>query len=130
MIVNCKICNSKNKVLEVLELKDIKNFYQRYLVISRCRKCFVNIAVLYEVRKSDNKIFTDRYAGIEADKIIKREHGRLKKKKVFSDKYFTGWVYGRNIEIKNKQGNVTKVRQYACDFLTGKKKQQNEYSNI
>ena len=32
-----------------------------------------------------------------------------------------GWIYGVNVGIKNKKGDVTQIRQYASNFNGNKK---------
>ena len=78
--------------------------------------------MLVETRKTDNKPFYDRYHDIEAVKVIKREKKRIKNKVVEADTKFFKWVYGKNVEIKNKNGKTVQIRQYACDYRTNKRK--------
>lgn len=122
MLIHCKKCNSKNSVTEVQELEDIENFTNRILIIGVCRNCNKDIAMLVETRKSDNKPFIDSYHDIEAIKVIKREKKRLKNKVVEADTRYYKWIYGKNVEIKNKNGKVVQIRQYACDYRTNKRK--------
>lgn len=131
MLIQCIACNTKNNVFEVLELKDIKEFTNRILVISKCKVCHNDLAQLIEVRKIDNKPFTDTFFGAEAQKVIKRETRRLKNKRTFSQyKHFQKWVYGLNKEYKNKKGDVVRIKHYACDFSTGRKRLEKTIVNI
>ena len=131
MLIQCGVCNTKNCVFEVLELKDIKDFTDRLLLISKCKVCNKDLAQLIEVRKSDNKPFIDTFFGLEAQKVIKRENRRLNQKRTFSQyKNFQKWVYGLNKEYKNKKGEVVRVKHYACDFSTGKKRLEKTIVNI
>lgn len=115
MLIRCGKCNIKNDVIEVCELKDIAQFHDRTLIVGKCKVCGSDIAELIEFRKDDNAPFLQKFVGKDAIKVIKREHGRLKNK-ISYKKNFKDWVYGINKEIKNKQGNVSQIRQYAADF--------------
>ncbi len=131
MLVQCGVCGAKNNVFEVLELKDIKDFTDRLLIISKCKVCRNDLAQLIEVRKIDNKPFTDTFFGTEAQKVIKRELRRLKNKRTFSQhKHFQKWVYGLNKEYKNKKGDIVRIKHYACDFATGNKRLEKTIVNI
>ena len=118
--ISCKNCDSKNDYLEFQELKDLPDFTKRMLLVGKCRKCQEVIATLIEIRKSDKKEFVDSYFGPEAIRVVKREKKRTKAKKTNGNK-FQGFVYGINVEIKNKKGEITKVRQYAADYSTNKR---------
>ncbi len=123
MLINCKNCNEKSIITEVQELNDINGFTDRLLFIGNCGACNHSLATLVEFRISDDKVFIDNFSGSEADKVIKREKRRLKNKQVYNDDIkFHGWVCGCNVERKNKKGKVTSIRQYACDFRTGRRR--------
>ena len=123
MLLHCEVCNTKNNVLEIQELEDIKDFTDRLLIIGKCKVCNSDIALLVEIRKADNKTFIDNLHGNNAKKVIKRESKRIKNKQnLSSEKQLNGWVYGVNKEIKDKKGNIKRVRQYACDYSTNKKR--------
>lgn len=122
MLIHCKKCNSKNSVTEVQELEDIEGFKDRILIIGICKVCEKEIAMLVETRKADDKPFIDSYHDIEAVKVIKREKKRLKNKVIETDTRYYKWIYGKNVEIKNKNGKVVQIRQYACDYRTNKRK--------
>lgn len=65
----------------------------------------------------NGKTYYNLYNGIEAVKIIYRE--KKKKLAVFPNiktHCLYGWVYGVNVEIKNKNGCTTQIRQYAKNF--------------
>ena len=115
-------CNKDVICGDVWFLKDVKGFTARKMFIGHCSVCDNDVAILIETRLEDKKTFINKLNGIEALKTIFRE----KKRKVAvvpdikTDSLF-GWVYGVNKEIKNKQGKVTQVRQYACSLDNNKK---------
>ena len=101
----------------LLFLRDIKGFVGRKLFILEEDR-----AVLIETRIDDKKTFVNELSGIEAVKTIYREKKRVVK--VFpkiDESCLDGWVYGVNVQIKNKKGQVSQIRQYASNF-NGKKK--------
>lgn len=104
-------------------LNDIEGFTARKLYKAKCPKCKEDVVTLIEKRVSDNKIFVNaNITGIEAVKTIYREKKRISAAlpNIKSDSLF-GWVYGHNVEIRNKNKQVTQVRQYAADFSGNKK---------
>jgi len=116
-------CNEKLKKGNVWLLKDIKDFTARKLYIGKCRVCGEQSVLLIEKRISDNEVFINFFSGIEAVKTIYRE----KKRKVAVCPHIEinglyGWIYGQNVQIKNKKGIVVKIRQYAADFGGGRTK--------
>ena len=121
MTLYCDCGNSFNKA-EVWILKDTEDFEARKLIVGACHKCHRPVATLIEKRIYDGRVFVnENYTGNTAVKVIKRESKR------FLSKYYKlettqlyGWIYGVNTEIRNKQGEVTQVRQYSSDF-TGNK---------
>lgn len=120
MLIHCKKCNTNSSVTEVQELEDIEGFTDRILIIGTCRVCDKEIAMLIETRTEDDKPFIDHYHNEEAVKVIKREKKRIKNKVVDADTKYFKWVYGKNVEIKNKDGKTVQIRQYACDYRTNK----------
>ncbi len=118
MILCCNICKKQLKFYKVWYLQDIKNFTERELFIVKCNKCRSITVALKEVRISDRKVFVNKIESeVQALKTIAREGKRVIKEVISSDSNtLNGWVYGTNIEIKNKQGQVVQVRQYATDF--------------
>lgn len=104
-------------------LQDIKGFTKRKLFIGYCFNCKNKVVILSETRIDDNKTFLNELRGIEAVKTIYRE----KKRKVavfpnIKTDTLYGWIYGVNVQIKNKKGQVVQVRQYACELRTNKRK--------
>lgn len=117
MYIRCGRCEVSNKVIEAFELDEIEHFYERFLITSKCRVCNNEIAQLIEVRKGDDRVFLNSFYGDEAKKVVSREKKRAKTKEITSNKFF-GFVYGINKEIKNKKGEIIKIRQYASDYNT------------
>lgn len=114
-------CNNKIENGDLWLLADIKGFTSRKIYIGRCNKCKNEIALLIETRTSDKKVFANQFKGLEAIKTIYRE----KKRKVatipnIKTNCLYGFVYGVNIAIKNKKGEITQIRQYASDFKGNK----------
>ena len=113
--------NRQIKNGEIWILKDIKGFTSRKLFIGRCSFCKELAIDLIETRISDNKIFINQLTGIEAVKTIYREKKR--KLTVIPDiktNNLYGWIYGHNVQIRNKKGDVVQIRQYASDFKGNK----------
>lgn len=117
-------CGHHIKNTEVWILKDIKNFDSRKLIIGHC-KCNKLKLALIERRLSDKKIFTNIIEDKYTSKILLNEKNRLvcRYYDVKSSSLY-GWIYGVNIEIKNKQGKVTQIRQYSADFNGNKEIQR------
>ena len=115
--VQLKCCNKTVKCGDVWFLKDIKGFTARKIFIGQCSVCKNDVAILFEKRIEDNKMFVNELTGIEAVKTIFREKQR--KVAILPDiksDCLQGWVYGVNTQIKDRKGKVIKVRQYASDF--------------
>lgn len=114
-------CNKKIKSGELYFLKDIKGFTARKMLVTKCSNCRELIAILTEKRISDNKVFINFQKGLAAVKTIYRERKRTVQ--VLPDiklNSLYGWVYGHNVQIRNKKGEVTQIRQYSSDFKGNK----------
>lgn len=124
MIINCKSCNSKNKVIEIVTLKDSSIAENRMIFKSFCSKCNQEYAMYLEIRKDDKKAFFKKKNKDELSRLI----GKERKNILSFDKYNTcsGWRYGINKEIKSKTGKVLKVRQYSADYKTNKAELEKE----
>ena len=115
-------CNVNTEPSDVWFLEDIEQFTERMLLIGRCQgKCKKLIASLIEIRKSDNIPFVNTLSGEKAEKVRRREKKRIRYAVSSLNKKSPNWCYGVNIGIKNKNGDVTQIRQYSSDF-NGKKK--------
>ena len=120
MILSC--CGYDIKDIDVWILKDIKDFTARKLFFAQCPKCHYPVISLCEKRIADGKVFINaNIRGKLALNTIYREEKRVVTKllKVKSDVLF-GWIYGHNVEIRNKNKQVTQIRQYAKDFSGNK----------
>lgn len=128
MIINCKNCNSKNKVVEIVSLKDNELCENRLIFKSFCSKCSQEIAMYLEIRKEDKKAFFKNKNKAELTELVKKEKRNI----LYSDKYNNciGWRYGINKEIRSKTGKILKTRQYSTDYKTGAKKLEKEIINI
>lgn len=114
-------CNVNTEPSEVWFLKDIEFFTNRILLIGKCDICKKDIITLIEVRKKDNIPFVNVLSGQKAIKVKTREKKRIDYTLSSLNQQSSSWVYGVNVGIKNKNGDVTQVRQYAADF-NGKRK--------
>ena len=115
--IQLKCCDKKISIGEFWFLSDCPKFTKRKLYIGTCPVCKEDVSVLLETRLKDGKVFVQKFKGVEAVKTIYRE----KKRKLsailnVNVRSLNGWVYGKNIEIKNKKGEVVQIRQYASDF--------------
>ena len=119
MIINCKVCNSKNKVFEIIELRDSNYFENRLVFKALCSKCDEKYGMFLEIRKDDKKSFFSKLNEIELIELIKKEKRNIVKYDKY-DGYSSGsWRYGINKEIKNRSGKTIKIRQYGADYKSG-----------
>ena len=119
MIINCKVCNSKNKVFEIIELKDSNYFENRLVFKALCSKCGEKYGMFLEIRKDDKMSFFSKLTEIELLELLKREKRNILKYDKYDKSQFGAWVYGVNKEIKNKSGKTIKIRQYGADYKSG-----------
>ncbi len=115
-------CNREIKSSQIWLLFDIKEFTGRKIIYAVCPFCGKTLISLIEKRKNDGKIFISDAFGDKALKILMREKKRLViqyNNVAMSD--VMGWIYGVNIEIKNKKGVIKQIRQYSADFQNNKK---------
>lgn len=90
----------------------------------KCPYCNQYQAWISEKRIEDNKVFVNVLKGKAAINFVAREN---KAKRIvqtlpdFYSKSLKGWLYGVNVQIKNRKGEVVKIRQYSCDMATGEK---------
>lgn len=119
------ICSCRRVLddIELMILKDNKDFTKRKIFSAICKHCLNPVITLTETRKSDNKVFVnENITGKRALQILANEQKRvLSRIKSISRDNLYGWVYGVNVQIKNRKGEVTQVRQYASDFNNNRK---------
>lgn len=117
-------CNKKPiYCFDIWFLNDANGFTSRKLLHAICPICKRSVVTLIQKRISDGRIFkTENITGLSAIKTIYRERKRLSVKitKMKSSDLF-GYVYGQNVEIKNKKNEVTQIRQYRCDIKSNTK---------
>lgn len=126
MLINCKACNSKNKVFEIVELRDSNYFENRLVFKASCTKCGENYGMFLEIRKDDKKSFFSNLNQFELSQIIKKEKRNIIKYDKYDNLQNSAWRYGINKEIKNKNGRIVKIRQYGADYKSGIKKLEKE----
>lgn len=120
MQIRCIKCDVKNDVIEIIDLADLEHFENRLLLIGKCEVCKKDIAQLIEIRKEDEKVFVNNFWANSAKKIIKKEFKRIKIKTNNKIKFY-GFAYGINKEMKNKKGEVVRIKQYSTDFKSDNK---------
>ena len=115
-------CNSEVKSGELWLLADFKGFTKRKLYIGKCEVCGDDVALQIMTDVKTNKTYYNLYNGIEAVKTIYREKKRklVTYPELKSDILY-GWIYGVNVQIKNKKGEITQIRQYSSDFKGNRK---------
>ena len=112
-------CGQNIKPSDVWFLADTKECNNRILYIGYCPRCLKECSLLLETNKIQNKTFGKPKYGKQAkkeielcrcDKLFTAHDLKIKKGKPYS------WVYGENKEIRNKNGEVIKIKQSACDY--------------
>ena len=119
MLINCKVCNSKNKVFEIVELKDSNYFENRLVFKALCSKCGEKYGMFLEIRKEDKMSFFSKLNEIELVELIKKEKRNIVKYDKYDSFSNGAWRYGINKEIKNRNGKTIKIRQYGADYKSG-----------
>ena len=130
MLINCKACNLKNKVFEIVELKDSNYFENRLVFKATCSKCGEKYGMFLEIRKDDKMSFFSKLNEFELIELIKKEKRNIVKYDKY-DGYSSGsWRYGINKEIKNRNGKTIKIRQYGADYKSGIRSLEKEIVTI
>ena len=120
--MNCLKCNCGKIIKKVncVLLSDFKNFTSRKIIFAYCPVCKNLIITLIQQRLADDKVFiNENIQGANALKLLNKE---ILKKRVIdtialiSFKNISGWLFGKNVQIKNKKGEVTQIRQYSSYF--------------
>lgn len=114
---NCGKIIKRNKCII---LADFKNFTSRKIFFAYCPNCRNLIITLIEERQTDKKIFiNENVQGSKALNILNKEIIKKRIIDVVSSISFhnlSGWLFGKNIQIRNKKGEIVEIRQYSSDF--------------
>lgn len=118
-----KCCNTEIRICDLWILQDIKGYVNRKMFVGKCPVCADDVCLQIETSLNTGKTYVNLYNGIEAVKTLYRE----KKRKVsvlpsFAPGDLLGWIYGKNVEIKNKNKEVVQIRQYATCLKNGNSK--------
>lgn len=122
-----KFNNQTVEPYEVWYLKDIEQFTYRSLLLGKVQdsktKKFKDIATLIEVRKADNMPFVNNLSGTQAARVARIEKKRIDftLSDLRNSRKSKSWIFGVNVEIRNKSKDVTQIRQYAADWHNKKK---------
>ena len=122
-----KCCEKEIKIGEMLILDNYNGFDARKIYKGKCSVCGDDVVFLFQRRIEDGKEFGTMLNNIEAVKALYREKRRIKACIPFiQSKTVQNWIYGTNVEIKNKKGQVIKIKQYSTDYKSGKRKLEKE----
>lgn len=119
MILDCNYCGSNSlKNHRIWILHDVKGFTDRELFMVKCNNCRQTSVTLKEKRISDGKVFINQIDSEKnALKTILRESKRIIREMVDIDfRLLNGWIYGTNVQLKNRKGKVVQIRQYSTTF--------------
>ena len=121
MDLNC--CGKYLNTYEVWLLRDTECFTARKLFLGKCPKCGEPIVGISQTNKKDKISYsTSNIRGLLALQTLYRERKQIIRQfKNVSKNSLSGWVYGKNVELKNKKGDVVQVRRYAADLASDKK---------
>lgn len=120
-----KIIFSNSEIIpyDIWFLENTRDFCERKLLLGKTKKNKIVIS-LVETRITDSKVFVDTQTGIRAEKIIQNEKNRVlytRQELILSRKGKPfGWTYGDNKEVRNKKGEVIKIKQLRCDYYNQK----------
>ena len=116
-------CNRKFNSCEIWFLHNNKDFIKRKLYLGTCPICGACIVKLSEQRRYDGKIFKQTFYKKNAENIfhklinqVEYTNGDIPRFK----KVPTGFCYGENIEVHNKDGKVIGIKQKRCDYYGSK----------
>lgn len=119
-------CSEVIEDWKIVQLEDIKGFTNRSMKVGTCPKCGDVAVVLMYINTTNNTCYANLYNGIEAVKLLYKENKRVIKSNDINGWTMRRWIYGTNTEIRNKKGEVIKIKQYSTDFKTGAKKLEKE----
>ena len=111
----------------LIDLKDKKDFIKRKILMATCPKCNQIVLSMTEKRIEDDKTFiNENLYGKRAINVLHKEKNNILERIEVKDCSRIRWAYGQNVQIRNKHGEVIKVRQYAKDFSSGKRSLEKE----
>lgn len=119
----CKNCKTNVRPIDIWYLFTNSQFKERKLFLGKCSKCKQSVILLSEIRKLDDKLFTQLEVGKKADKVAEihleqidytKEDLEIKKSAPY------GYVYGKaKKDIKNKRYNIYRIDFNNQDELIG-----------
>lgn len=114
-------CGKSINSFNCITLADFKNFTSRKILFAHCPLCKNLVLTLIQQRQEDEKVFINE--NLQGPKALKILNNELIKKRIietihsFSYKNISNWLFGKNIQLRNKNGDVTQIRQYSSDFF-------------
>ena len=116
-------CNKVIHKASLIDLKDNKDFIKRKILVAKCPHCHNLVLTISETRAEDNKTFiNESLIGKRAFNYLWKEKANIISQSAIVDISHMKWIYGQNVQIRNRKGEITQLRQYSCDFTTGKRK--------
>jgi hypothetical protein len=108
-------CGNALKADKILILKDDERFYDRLIFVSVCPNCQrINTVKCQTDNKGERH--TKHEVSSKANRMLKRERKNIINLQNLVMRNTCGLCYGINKAIRNKKGEITQIRQYACDF--------------
>ena len=101
---------------KIVQLEDIKGFTNRSMKVGTCPKCGDVAVVLMYLNPTNDTLYGNLHNGIEAVQLLYKENKRIIKNSDVNGWTIRRWIYGTNSEVRDKAGNVKKIRQYSTDF--------------
>lgn len=111
----------------LIDLKDKKEFIKRKILMATCPHCNQIVLSMTEKRIDDGKIFiNENLYGKRAINVLYKEKNNILTRVEIKDCSRIKWAYGQNVLIRNKYGQVVKIRQYSKDFSSNKRSLEKE----
>lgn len=114
-----KFSNTEILPYDIWFLENTRDFCERKLLLGKTQKN-KTVVSLIETRITDSKVFADVQVSLKAEKIIQNERNRVlytRQELILSRKGLPfGWTYGDNKEVRNRKGEVVKIKQFRCDY--------------
>lgn len=110
-------CSKEIRSAELWILKDFNGFVQRKLLKAVCPLCGDDVCLLIQKSTKNGNTYLNNYTHLEAVKALYREKKRIAAQvpAIATDNLY-GWIYGVNVQIRNRKGVVSQLRQYSSDF--------------